>query len=653
MYPELGWLPEDMNGTDAGRRRGCVALVLVVAGMLVSCLVAGGSASTGDRRTSQVSVSQTGTPISYIMEPGHPYAWHDMTGATRLSSLDNQDDSNAGVTIPFPFTFYNETFTTAYVCTNGFLSFQASSTWSDTTFPSSGSNYKLMIAPFLDDLRAGPGAIYVKTFTTPARFVVEWRNINHYNGNLVGTFQAVLFDTGDIQFNYQAISYTADGYTCGINQGDGQRGNRYLGLSSSTNLFSIRFTMTGGNRFVEPFTSLAAGFPVSSIGGWTTNIDSSICHARGVNLDGNKLLHVSDTSSGFRVVATLDHPDSHGTPGTGSTYVARFSFKMSSGELVFVAMQGVMHAISIRIQGNTIRTLSPSGPYVSSGLVYLTNVWYTLEVRASATNPDMHVLCIYRLDGSGFAESGNLQNALTWTGPWTTSEFRSGDLTSATTDTMIDDVEVTWGHVNTAVLLPPMAIGAIVAVTVSGSVIALLAVVAFSKNKQKKASRPRAAPFTRAPPATAARVATSAMATARPVAATTTSKVPARPVASTPASQAPRHAPFAMIDDAPVRVDVASLPAMAPLGANTMAILGPATASTLSAPAKASIAPSAARASTGSRQVASPARAGACMVDGEPARVWCPSCGTGFCAGCATTLGRHGAPCPRCKAPLF
>jgi len=97
-----------------------------------------------------------------------------------------------------------------------------------------------MIAPFWDDLRAeNPCNIFVQNLTN--RIVIEWQNYRTLGGTLVGTFEIILFDSGDIIFNYDFLDY-ASSYTCGLNFGiDTRFFNPFTRLNTSMNDFSILF----------------------------------------------------------------------------------------------------------------------------------------------------------------------------------------------------------------------------------------------------------------------------------------------------------------------------------------------------------------------------------------------------------------------------
>ncbi|KKL24522.1 hypothetical protein LCGC14_2414480, partial [marine sediment metagenome] len=182
---------------------------------------------------------------NYDMVLGYTYNWIDASGGTELLL---SDDGYIAVALPFNFQFYNTTFSTVYLGANGYLSFTdtAPSQYSNVPLPSGDPSHTYMIAPFWDDLQStsggGGGNIYIQSFGT--YWVAEWLNIWHYGGGpIIGTFEVVLYETGEIVFNYDYISYTGGGYTCGLNLGvDTQYYNSYQGLTDFTNNFAIQFT---------------------------------------------------------------------------------------------------------------------------------------------------------------------------------------------------------------------------------------------------------------------------------------------------------------------------------------------------------------------------------------------------------------------------
>src|SRR6266545_1999027 len=94
------------------------------------------------------------------------------------------DDATARVTLPFGFRFYGQTFTSAFVSTNGLVSFPAASTaFGNTSIPSTAAPNGAVYA-YWDDLFVDSSAS-VRTATVGAapnrQFVIEWRNVRFFN----------------------------------------------------------------------------------------------------------------------------------------------------------------------------------------------------------------------------------------------------------------------------------------------------------------------------------------------------------------------------------------------------------------------------------------------------------------------------------------
>ncbi|MFX1393724.1 MAG: S8 family serine peptidase [Promethearchaeota archaeon] len=181
---------------------------------------------------------------NYIMTPGYPYTWIDASGGIELVLED--DDSSTQV-LPFDFEFYDTSYPTIFLSSNGYLSFTDSTPeeYENQPIPSSDPDYRYLIAPFWDDLDPEfSGSIYVDTDSS-TYWVAEWLNIYHYDEEEVGTFEIILYNTGEIIFSYYDINYIDPdgGYTCGLNYGDMSHYNSYQGLDTSTSLFSIHFAL--------------------------------------------------------------------------------------------------------------------------------------------------------------------------------------------------------------------------------------------------------------------------------------------------------------------------------------------------------------------------------------------------------------------------
>ena len=175
---------------------------------------------------------------NYSMTVGYPYAWIDASSGTELLL---EDDDYEEMVLPFEFTYYNRTFTEVYVSSNGYLSFYDTTPdeWVNVLFPSEVSMHSYMIAPFWDDIYPQLGGhIYIEDYTD--YWVAQWQDVI-LSGFLTCSFQVILYESGDIIFNYDYIDGIFS-YTCGLNLGiDINYFNSYNGLSDTTDDTSLYF----------------------------------------------------------------------------------------------------------------------------------------------------------------------------------------------------------------------------------------------------------------------------------------------------------------------------------------------------------------------------------------------------------------------------
>ena len=162
--------------------------------------------------------TQTGTPVRFDAggpdlfgytwidsdEPGGPaYAFVDISGTGTSVSLGDDDDQT--VALPFSFPFYGEAFGEVAIVSNGFLNFgPASTAYSNTPIPSTGVPDGF-VAPLWDDLNpSAGGAVYYEDLGD-GRFVVQWEAVPFYSAPGLNTFQAILYEDGQVLFQYAAV----------------------------------------------------------------------------------------------------------------------------------------------------------------------------------------------------------------------------------------------------------------------------------------------------------------------------------------------------------------------------------------------------------------------------------------------------------------
>jgi subtilisin family serine protease len=160
---------------------------------------------------------------------GPTFAWQEIDPVgTRLFA--SADDSTARVALPFPFSFYGHTYDSVSVCTNGFLAFVGrDSSLVNTDLPNAAEGVpRALVAPYWTDLdlRTERGAGRVLAFFDGSKFIVEWKDAVHFSGAGPYTFQALLWPSGVIEYQYLAIGALNNMATVGIQDETGAVGLR-------------------------------------------------------------------------------------------------------------------------------------------------------------------------------------------------------------------------------------------------------------------------------------------------------------------------------------------------------------------------------------------------------------------------------------------
>jgi len=167
---------------------------------------------------------------------GPDYNWQQLSHSTQ-TRLGGGDDSVFRLSLPWPFRFYGQDYSTAYVSTNGWLSFDSvppGAQDSNVPLPST-LEPNCLIAPFWDDLlsHGGDAGIWYDHFDS--LLVIEWRDFGcdgAWRESL--NFQAHLYRSGAIEFHYQRVLVGDERFdqgasaTVGIEDQSGTVGLQYL-----------------------------------------------------------------------------------------------------------------------------------------------------------------------------------------------------------------------------------------------------------------------------------------------------------------------------------------------------------------------------------------------------------------------------------------
>ncbi len=182
--------------------------------------------ATGDSPTGAGGPDSFGYRWIDSDEPGGPtFAWVDISSlGTQITSwTGTSDDGYATVTLPWQFPFYGNSYTTAQIGTNGFLSFTSTSTeYTNAAIPSAAEPNNT-IYTFWDDLNFGTrGTVRYYNDAANSRFIIQYTGVPRYStsGDSL-TFQTILTPNGNITAQYLRMTGTLNSATIGLENANG------------------------------------------------------------------------------------------------------------------------------------------------------------------------------------------------------------------------------------------------------------------------------------------------------------------------------------------------------------------------------------------------------------------------------------------------
>src|SRR5207249_3638464 len=142
------------------------------------------------------------------------FHWFDITQTGQRIPLTGDDAISGMIPIRMNFPFYGQTYTSLRVCTNGFITFYGTdSPYTNQPLPNAGAPPAL-IAPFWDDLVMPELQVYTRF--DGSRFIVSWIGAFRYYAGGPHSFQAILYPSGEIRFQYLTLQSLVDEYTVGV-----------------------------------------------------------------------------------------------------------------------------------------------------------------------------------------------------------------------------------------------------------------------------------------------------------------------------------------------------------------------------------------------------------------------------------------------------
>jgi hypothetical protein len=142
------------------------------------------------------------------------------------------DEGSITYTLPWPFSFYGQSYSQITADTNGNIWFAATGAAHSITLSNTGRGP--VIAAWNNDLSSRTtGGVFIRHKTNPERVVVEWRAETYTDeaGHRPNRFAATLFQNGSLRLDYGSFTATTlKDYGSGISRGDG---SAHISLSGS------------------------------------------------------------------------------------------------------------------------------------------------------------------------------------------------------------------------------------------------------------------------------------------------------------------------------------------------------------------------------------------------------------------------------------
>src|SRR5712692_10355461 len=206
------------------------------------------------------------------------------------------DDNVTSVSLPFAFTFYGNSYSTAYVATNGYLNFLApNSFFFNSAIPSTGAP-NAAIYPFWDDLFLdGASTAWTRQQgVAPNRaFTIEWRNAAFFNDfSHRVNFEVTLNENGRILTQYRDVG--------GVGREHGDSAT--IGIENAAGNDALQYSFNEAS-IAQPNTAILYRLPPSGfIQGTVTDANDHLALAGAtvkVTQGGQTIRQVTTDAAGF------------------------------------------------------------------------------------------------------------------------------------------------------------------------------------------------------------------------------------------------------------------------------------------------------------------------------------------------------------------
>ncbi|HEY3296534.1 MAG TPA: T9SS type A sorting domain-containing protein [bacterium] len=152
------------------------------------------------------------------------YNWIDISTVGTNTGIAGDDISAGPFDLGFNFPYFGQTYNTINVCSNGFASFNSTSTTFTNQHVPQAGNPTLGLYPFWDDLNlSSAGQCLYYSDASNQRFVIAWLGVPMYSGGALVTFELVLDPSGGVMYQWQTTAGDAS-VTVGLENGDNTAG---------------------------------------------------------------------------------------------------------------------------------------------------------------------------------------------------------------------------------------------------------------------------------------------------------------------------------------------------------------------------------------------------------------------------------------------
>jgi hypothetical protein len=177
------------------------------------------------------------------------------------------NDCTAGLVLPFPVRFYDQTFTQARISSNGNLQF-TSNNHLPFNYCLPHSDYSNTIFAFWDDMYTDQGVYTSVSGSSPNRILnIEWRGTSYNPGPDEVRFEVRLYEgsSGQFEIIYGNMADNGETATVGVQRDTGSRSTLYsCNTGGLTSGLKLTFTLAGGCQTPSPTPQTPTPVPTAT-----------------------------------------------------------------------------------------------------------------------------------------------------------------------------------------------------------------------------------------------------------------------------------------------------------------------------------------------------------------------------------------------------